>query len=94
MFDSSIGNNSNVAIINQNNMKTINIIVLAILTHIGFFLLLSTIGCILGNSYLECINSIGWFAGYTLTFGWIFDTMVCIEYYSRNREYFKKHLGA
>lgn len=75
-------------------MKTINIIVLGILTHIGFFLLLSVVGWVLGNSYLDCIHSMGWFTIYTLTFGWIFDAMICGEYYSKNKEYFKKHLGA
>jgi uncharacterized membrane protein len=75
-------------------MKTINIILLAIFTHISFFLLLSVIGWILGNSYLDCIHDMGWFTIYTLTLGWVFDTMVCAEYHSRNKEYFKKHLGA
>ena len=74
-------------------MKSANLILIGIASHIGFFLLLSVVGFVLGNSYLDCIHSMGWFTIYTLTFGWIFDMMICSEYISRNKEYFKKHLS-
>ena len=70
-------------------MKTINIILIGIASHVGFFLLLSVVGFVLGNNYSDCIHSMGWFTIYTLTIGIVLDMMVCNEYYVKHRAYFK-----
>ena len=70
-------------------MKTLNLIIIYILSFITFYLMLSSIGVILGQSYLNCIHSIGWFCIYTLFIGVWLSAFVSAEYYENNKAYFK-----
>lgn len=72
-------------------MKTINLLLIYVFTYMFFFLLLSLIGMLWNQSYSEVTGNANWFMCYTLFFGWWIALFPCIEYYSRNREYFKRH---
>jgi len=64
-------------------MKTINLVLIAIASHMLFFFTISAIGCLWGN-YLTVISTPGWFFAYTVFFGWlaVFPTR---EYYLKNK---------
>jgi hypothetical protein len=72
-------------------MKTINLFLIYVFTYMFFFFLLSLIGMLWNQSYSEVAGNANWFVFYSLFFGWWIALTPCIEYYSRNREYFKRH---
>jgi len=64
-------------------MKTINLVLIAIASHVLFFLTISAIGS-LWSSYLAVITNPGWFFVYTVFFGWL-AALPTREYYLKNK---------
>lgn len=69
-------------------MKTITLFLIYIGTFMLFYLILSTIGLIFGNSYSEIISNGNWFMGYLLILGWWIPIFPTREYYLVHEDYF------
>ena len=73
-------------------MKTINLFLIYIGTFISLFFLLSLIGLLWEDSYLEVTGNTLWFMLYSLFIGWWTAGMAAREYYSKHEDYFEQHL--
>jgi hypothetical protein len=67
----------------KNSTKVILSILIFIATFFGFYLLLSMAGMMFGNTYSQCIGTIGWFMVY-FVIGIPIAIVVTNEFYEEN----------
>lgn len=72
-------------------MKTLVLIFIYICTFFGVYSLLSVFGMLLVHeSYREITTNLNWFFCYFIFIGWWVSLFPTIEYYEKNKEYFKR----
>jgi len=70
-------------------MKSITLILVYLGTFMAMFFLLSCFGMLWYN-YTDVITDDGWFACYTVIFGWWLSIFPTREYYMANEDYFSR----
>jgi succinate-acetate transporter protein len=67
-------------------MKAITCIMIFLFYFMFFYFLLSAIGLLWSDSYVNCIRSGGWFAVYSIFIGWWLAMFPTREFYYRHEQ--------
>jgi uncharacterized membrane protein len=74
-------------------MKSLNLILIYIVSFMVLFFVFSAIGLLWEHSYAAIISNENWFIVYGMALGSWLSIFPAVEYYSSNEEYFDRVFG-